>query len=287
MSGSICQESNASDPECASSQPKQKQKLVLHFSRLPTSRPLQLQSGSVKDRRELEPDAGDLEKVERAKQKEHDEASNEECSDEDDSEAAEDGSEWFQPTETLIQPLLPAPKQVSHTGNRQGPGLLGDEVFIDLGSFGRAKEKPRTDPSATAWLVQAVSAPEVTEGGVLLPESILKHPMLRGLRDELDEARTSITHIKAEAMKDPSWQMSSLLVGQPGFPRVSRVPSEVSMYEAETWETTAHANPTRHQKRKHQINWLAHEAMQQEAEMLDRCAWGRMTKAQTQARYGW
>lgn len=65
------------------------------------------------------------------------------------------------------------------------------------------------------------------------------------------------------------------------------VPEEVSMYEASRWKETTHADPSKVQKRKHQINWLAHDAIENEAELLDRNASGRLTKAQTSMKYGW
>merc|ERR1712066_932633 len=93
--------------------------------------------------------------------------------------------------------------------------------------------------------------------------------------------------IAADDMKDPDWYMSNQISGGPGLHKGKKVASEVSMYEAKTWAKTTHADPSRVQKRKHQINWLAHEAMENEASLMARNAAGLLTKAQTLAKYGW
>mmetsp|Transcript_12352 Transcript_12352/g.43510 ORF Transcript_12352/g.43510 Transcript_12352/m.43510 type:complete len:123 (+) Transcript_12352:759-1127(+) len=97
----------------------------------------------------------------------------------------------------------------------------------------------------------------------------------------------SIPHIQQDAVRDPNWYWSNQLSGGPGLHPGKKVPLEVSMYNADSWEHTTHADPSRTQKRKHQINWLAHDAIEKEAEMLDRMAAGRLTKAQTHKKYGW
>merc|ERR1719440_691289 len=96
-----------------------------------------------------------------------------------------------------------------------------------------------------------------------------------------------LPHIHGDSMKDPNWHQKDSLSTSLSLHRGSKVPAEMSMYEKDQWESTTHANPTRIHKRKHQINWLAHEAMQKEAELLDRNVSGKITKAQTAAKYGW
>ncbi len=49
----------------------------------------------------------------------------------------------------------------------------------------------------------------------------------------------------------------------------------------------AKAEGTKLQRRKHQINTLAAQAKAMEQELLDNAGRGKLTKAQTQAKYGW
>lgn len=183
---------------------------------------------------------------------------------------------------------LPAPKN-THNG-------LEEEVQIDFDSAGKPKEKPRAMPGATSWLVQAAGVPDIVEAETL-PKSILSHPMFSEKKarrggaswQDLQRLRSQerFPHIHADAMKDATWHAGDLLSSTMMHHKGKRLPSEVSMYDAEQWQTTSHANPSKIQKRKHQINWLAHEAMEKEAELLDRSAASRLTKAQTVAKYGW
>eukprot|EP00913_Durusdinium_trenchii_P009319 g8757.t1 len=73
-------------------------------------------------------------------------------------------------------------------------------------------------------------------------------------------------------MQDKDWKMNSLLVGQPGYMRGYAVPKGVSQFDTD---------------QKSHINWLAQDAINKEAEHLDRAAQGKMSKAQTYGRYGW
>eukprot|EP00931_Biecheleriopsis_adriatica_P033857 TRINITY_DN19632_c0_g1_i1.p1 TRINITY_DN19632_c0_g1~~TRINITY_DN19632_c0_g1_i1.p1 ORF type:complete len:306 (+),score=88.66 TRINITY_DN19632_c0_g1_i1:121-1038(+) len=267
-----------------------RRKVRLHYSKLPISRPLLAPgtSAAIPKQQEPEADAGELEKAEaRAAQ-----AS---------SQRRDSGSEGSDSDEVrscgtpdLQVSWLPAPKNLPASE----PGALGSEVDIDFASAGKPKEKPQAAADATAWLIKAASAPDVEEGEEKLPASFLKHPMLRTLHgtpdgptpEELEHLQSKaamVTHIHAAEMKDPDWQMNSLFAGQPGFHRGGKVPAEVSQYDAETFNSSTLANPSRTQKRKHHINWLASEAIEKEAEHLDRAAGGRLTKAQTMGRYGW
>ncbi len=49
----------------------------------------------------------------------------------------------------------------------------------------------------------------------------------------------------------------------------------------------AKAEGTKLQRRKHQINTLAAQAKAMEQELLDNAGRGKLTKAQTHAKYGW
>ena len=100
-------------------------------------------------------------------------------------------------------------------------------------------------------------------------------------------ATSKFRNIKADDMRDPNWYMTNQITGGPGLHKGKTVTPEVSMYDSETWRRTTHADPSRIQKRKHQINWLAHEAIEKEAELLDRAASTRLSKSQTSLKYGW
>merc|ERR1719198_1701936 len=112
-----------------------------------------------------------------------------------------------------------------------------------------------------------------------VPQEVMNHPMFsNGTRagaggdcpsqQEIHDMKNmKFISIKGSDVQDPDWYMNNQVNG----PSLGKsVSEEVSSYEKSTWKTTTHANPNRTQKRKHQINWLAHEAMEQEAELLDR-----------------
>eukprot|EP00933_Yihiella_yeosuensis_P070994 TRINITY_DN79162_c0_g1_i1.p1 TRINITY_DN79162_c0_g1~~TRINITY_DN79162_c0_g1_i1.p1 ORF type:complete len:325 (+),score=107.85 TRINITY_DN79162_c0_g1_i1:47-1021(+) len=276
-------------------------KVVLDYRRLPISRPLVSAAGPIPDVEKIpEPDQGLLEKAAEEEKRREEEAQRI-AEQEDEEQDEEEGSSWFQPgmVPTAPAPLLPAPKLPMRSNadtvqtEKQQQGEVADEVDIDFSSLGRAREKPQTAPGATAWLLKKAVSPTVRETATEIPASILKHPMLRGLRDseelECVSSNGVATHVNADAMRDPSWELNKLVgtAGQTGFIKGAKVPSEVSMYEADRWEESGHANVSRYQKRKHQINWLANEAIESEAELLDRLAAKRQEKYQTAAKYGW
>merc|ERR1712228_1045002 len=107
--------------------------------------------------------------------------------------------------------------------------------------------------------------------------------------EELEKLRTTkfMTSVTSDELRDPDWYLHNQVSGGPGLHAGKKVPLEISAYDATKWHQTTHKDPSRIQKRKHQINWLAHEAMEKEAEMLDRAASSRLTKSQTQMKYGW
>merc|ERR1719183_812662 len=146
--------------------------------------------------------------------------------------------------------------------------------------------------------MKGASAPEVAETDAI-PASVLNHPMFTNdetagaggdrpsARDLYEMKEMKFLSVKASDVQDPDWYMNNMISGGPGLHKGKTVAQEVSMYETKTWEKTTHANPSKNQKRKHQINWLAHEAMEKEAELLDRAASSRLTKSQTSMKYGW
>merc|ERR1712039_289348 len=186
-----------------------------------------------------------------------------------------------------------------------GRATLGSEassnggVKLDLTGLGRPKAKEQLSPAAVAKLLQGRSEADVAEDFDIVPDGLHEHPLFKNggaaagadgpSVEDLDQMRKTkaVAQIRAQDMMDPDWSMNNLIHGGPGLHKGKKVQEEVSMYETDKWKTTTHANPNRIQKRKHQINWLAQEAIDKEAEMLDRKSQGMLTKAQTSLKYGW
>lgn len=133
-----------------------------------------------------------------------------------------------------------------------------------------------------------------------VPDNMMGHKMFNDLNipigggdgpteDEIQHMRKTknFTKIAADDMIDPDWYMNNKILGGGTGLKGKTVSAEVSMYETKKWGQTTMANPNKVQKRKHQINWLASEAMEKEAETLDRNASGKLSKAQTSMKYGW
>lgn len=195
---------------------------------------------------------------------------------------------------------LPAPKvtlgiDVDQTG-------AGSRIDLSEVKAARSSSKQvTTSPDVfhnIGSIMRGESAPDVAETNEV-PKDMMNHPMFRNdatagaggatpSAQELHEMRNmKFKSINAADVQDPDWYMNNQISGGPGLHKGKKVQEEISMYEQKSWEKTTHANPSRNQKRKHQINWLAHEAMEKEAEMLDRAASSRLTKAQTSMKYGW
>mmetsp|Transcript_3508 Transcript_3508/g.5836 ORF Transcript_3508/g.5836 Transcript_3508/m.5836 type:complete len:298 (-) Transcript_3508:35-928(-) len=260
----------------------------IDYSKLPISRPLQVDA--------LPPPKG----TQKDKGDEESESEEEEDEQEDVEEpplkkAAD--IEKARRTEGLsLLAALPQPKT--------SLGGSGGRVRLDMSSLREGRELPKAanpadilKPDGSFFRPDADGIAEE-----LLPDSLMSHPMFNESKvtrdgrasgdgpteEELSQIRgtKNFTAIKAEDMVDPDWYMQSKIHGGPPVAG-TKVPEEMSMYESGKWSQTTHANPSRVQKRKHQINWLAQEAMEKEAEMLDRSANNRLTKAQTQMKYGW
>ncbi|CAJ1377305.1 unnamed protein product [Effrenium voratum] len=270
-----------SDESTAPERNTRRRVVRLDYAKLPVSRRLDPAAREV-PARIVEPDAGELEKLAQAKQKEDSES---ECSgsDSDDTSRPEPASNCEAPVGALPF-LLPAPKAEGQAAS----------IEIDFKALGKPREKPQAASQVNAWLIKRPFAPTVEEEEEeQFPESLLKHPMLRSragpTQSEVAElqSRKKVVHIRADSMKDPDWQLNSLLVGQPGHLRGHAVPTAVSQFETEEWNQSTLSYPSRSQKRKSQINWLAQEAINKEAEHLDRVAHGKQCKAQTWHKYGW
>jgi len=276
-----------------SGQPARKRRVIrLDYAKLPISRPLP-PIGVTETKQEQEsrsPSDGEQEESGSGIQSSEDEADNEK-EEAEVADAEDNMSSVLAPT-TLAH-FLPAPRQAV-PANLQSQS----QVEIDYSVVGKPTEKPKS-VGANAWIIRPrKNVPEVEESQEELPASLLKHPMLRTLQsgpagpsqadvEHLKSESAKVIHIRADSMKDPDWKLNNLVSGQPGLLRASRVPSEISQYDQERWQSTTLSNPSKTQKRKHHINWLAHEAIEKEAEDLDRAAGGKLTKAQTRSRYGW
>lgn len=195
---------------------------------------------------------------------------------------------------------LPAPRKTlgSAAGGPEGRGSGG--VRIDLSALSRPRAAPKAAVVPPETLLRREGLPDaVREGQEEVPSIALGHRLFEQASttggdgpsaDDLEHMRSlkSFTKIDAEMVQDPEWfTKNQISGGGPGLHVGKRVPKEMSMYEHDTWNETTHKNPSRIQKRKHQINWLAQEAMDKEAEMLDRNATSRLTKSQTAMKYGW
>lgn len=197
---------------------------------------------------------------------------------------------------------LPAPKVT--LGSEDSLNCSGSRIDLSEVKASRAKQAGSASLPfhVEGSIMRGDSAPEIEETPV--PEGALNHPMFRNDAKPADAGMTAreaeeiremkkegmkFVSIKADEMTDPDWYMKNQMSGGLGDASGpgKKVSAEVSMYEASTWKKTTHADPSRVQKRKHQINWLAHEAMEKEAELLDRAASSRLTKAQTSMKYGW
>jgi len=241
-------------------------KKVISFSKLPVQRPLLFDSDTVDDEAPLR-------------------------------KAAEAENLRAQAGKSILS-ALPPPK-VTLGSDTSADGSLRIDLS-EVKAMRAANKQLQTAPTVIhteGSIMRGTSAPEILESDEV-PKELHKHPMFnsdavdlpgdRPSADELHQMRNmKFISIAADDMKDPDWYMSNQVSGGPGLHKGKKVASEVSMYEAKTWAKTTHADPSRVQKRKHQINWLAHEAMDKEAELLDRAASSRLTKAQTSMKYGW
>jgi len=170
--------------------------------------------------------------------------------------------------------------------------IAGSSSRIDLSDL---RPQARTHKIS---VLQSEDAHAQIQEDTVVPEGVMHHPMFSdgsiGTSDgpsfdevaQMREVR-SFKSIKADDMKDPDWYIHNQMTGGPGLHKGKTVPIEMSMYDAPKWQTNTLSNASRVQKRKHQINWLAQEAMDKEAELLDRNATSKLTKAQTQMKYGW
>ena len=72
---------------------------------------------------------------------------------------------------------------------------------------------------------------------------------------------------------------------------VERPPEEVkiaaSFWDRKTGAVQQHYEPNSTQRRKHQINHLAHQAQQNAETLKNRSSQGLLSKAQVKAKYGW
>ncbi|CAE7442328.1 RIK [Symbiodinium natans] len=183
---------------------------------------------------------------------------------------------------------LPPPKVT--LGKESG----SSSIRLDLEDVKPARNKSTVPVEG---LLRPDNYTDLDEEAAQVPDNVLNHPMFSADTaqpdgpsvDDLLELRKprQFVEVNADDMKDPDWYMKNQIAAGPGLLAKKRVSDDVSMFDGRGWRQTTHANPSKTQKRKHQINWLATEAMEQEAEMLDRGQQKILSKAQTHAKYGW
>lgn len=218
-----------------------------------------------------------------------------ESSDSDDDEDVGDGSMFTIGQDNDPAFALPPPQAAELPQVTELPGInSAPDQNVEAMMFAPG---PRLEPARA----QAASQPVVSHDSV--PENLWNHPMFQG-NDKNGRKRpvdgftpsehevqmmqsAGLSSIHHDQMTNPDWYRDNQLQkGRMGI-KGEKVNFECSLYDVDKWATTNHANPTKTQKRKHQINWLAHDAMEKEAEMLERAAQGKERKNNTYLKYGW
>lgn len=232
-------------------------KRKIDYSKLPTSRPLNLETPKV------------AEEVEAPLKKAAQLAAN--------------------PVGQSLLAALPPPKVTL------GKETSSNSIRLDLSDVIKPPREKSKVP--VEGLLRPDNFADPDEEAAEVPANVLNHPMFSThavqpdgpSAEDLVELRKprQFVEVNAEDMKDPDWYLNNQISGGPGYLTKKRVSDDISMYDGQGWKQTTHANPSRVQKRKHQINWLATEAMEKEAEMLERGSQKIMSKAQTHAKYGW
>mmetsp|Transcript_170544 Transcript_170544/g.541769 ORF Transcript_170544/g.541769 Transcript_170544/m.541769 type:complete len:288 (-) Transcript_170544:90-953(-) len=202
-----------------------------------------------------------------------------------------DNSARFSIGRNLLAAIPPPKVTLGKDTSLGGGGSGGARLDLD---FLPKREKPRVFVSDL--IKQNGGVDDIEDDPSAVPEKMANHPMFSNQLKQDGPSQQDLAILRKDPkfikisqaeMQDPDWWMKNQIAGGPGLHPGKSVPEEVSMYEAKTWKKTTHADPSRIQKRKHQINWLANEALENEAEMLDRNSSGKLSKAQTSAKYGW
>jgi len=218
------------------------------------------------------------------------------------------GLSFETPQQTELEEA-PLKKAAELAANPVGQGLLAalpppkvtlgketgsSSIRLDLDDV-KPSRKKSTVP--VEGLLRPDNYTDLDEEAAEVPENVFNHPMFSTDTaqpdgpsvDDLLEMRKprQFVEVNADDMKDPDWYMKNQMDGGPGLLTKKRVADDVSMFDGRGWRATTHANPNKTQKRKHQINWLATEAMEKEAEYLERGQQKILSKAQTHAKYGW
>eukprot|EP00920_Eleutheroschizon_duboscqi_P001748 GHVT01004517.1.p1 GENE.GHVT01004517.1~~GHVT01004517.1.p1 ORF type:complete len:526 (+),score=50.00 GHVT01004517.1:308-1885(+) len=110
---------------------------------------------------------------------------------------------------------------------------------------------------------------------------------LANRRELRDLARAEVSSISIDSLRDPNWAMTSTIHAPASGKRKPKAEIVTKVWSAQTEKTETTNEPRKMQKRKHQINWLAHEAQEKEMDLLERTAHTRQSKYQTQMKYGW
>lgn len=131
-----------------------------------------------------------------------------------------------------------------------------------------------------------------------VPDAVINHKMFSNgpagdgpTREDLEEMKATkhnFVFLKQTDLQSSDWQRQNMISGaDQSLANNRKVNPECSNFESKRWAQTTHAAPSKQQKTKNQINYLAGEAISNEAELLDRNSSGKLSKAQTSLKYGW
>uniref|UniRef100_A0A0G4HUD6 Uncharacterized protein n=1 Tax=Chromera velia CCMP2878 TaxID=1169474 RepID=A0A0G4HUD6_9ALVE len=99
----------------------------------------------------------------------------------------------------------------------------------------------------------------------------------------------SIASINADSLRDPDWYKRQQMEQQEkqASQRDKKKPIVTQRWDPEQRAAVMATLPGGTSKKKHQISWLAHEAQEREAELVEKMSQSRKTKGETYAKYGW
>eukprot|EP00921_Rhytidocystis_pertsovi_P013791 GHVQ01022389.1.p2 GENE.GHVQ01022389.1~~GHVQ01022389.1.p2 ORF type:complete len:405 (+),score=79.78 GHVQ01022389.1:2859-4073(+) len=150
-------------------------------------------------------------------------------------------------------------------------GLSGDQGFDN--SSGNAVSSTSTSGQGRGHMSDLVRDPDL--------KKVLRKKELK----ELEESGVMPT-INVAELRDPMWS-SSLLQSTSSDNPSKAPPIETNVWSAIDGKMIRAPHVGGVMKRKHQISWLAQEARDKEFDLLEQTRHTRMSKYQTQMKYGW
>lgn len=114
-----------------------------------------------------------------------------------------------------------------------------------------------------------------------------------GRKERRELTSVSVPTIHAKDLTDPLWRdgseaVAAQLLEAEGIAKPTIGAIDPKVWSAEVGGVVQSSLVIGHaMKRKHQINWLAQEARDKEFELLERTRHTRLSKYQTQMKYGW